>query len=151
MNDNALEIPNVLEGILIQTGQKSLRVLGNKTTAVFSTEDLRYSGLGDTVFDATNQCALPMPDGRILATQQNSIVTFNPQAAPYDAPQVQHTLEEGQTFANSYMSLSQRYMFVTTVQGQTHVFMSDLATEAGKAKIPLAIRFRAGDVPAGSA
>ena len=54
MNDNELEIPNVLEGILIQTGQKSLRVLGNKITEVFSTEDLRYSGLCDTAFDATN-------------------------------------------------------------------------------------------------
>ena len=42
-------------------------------------------------------------------------------------------------------------MFVTTTQGQTHVFVSDLATEAGKAKIPLAIRFRANDAAAGGA
>ena len=64
---------------------------------------------------------------------------------------MQYTLEDGCTFANSYMSLSQRYLFVTTVQGQTHVFVSDLATEAGKAKIPLAIRFRASGIPTSGA
>ena len=55
-----------------------MRVLGNKKTAVFSMEDLRYSALTDITLDASGQSALPLPDDRVLITQTDSIVLFDP-------------------------------------------------------------------------